>query len=260
MANSPDQYFSKTLEKGLIVLSLFDLEHPSRRLSEISKLTGINKTSTYRFVNTLVRLGYLRRSERDKSLRLGPRAFVMGHNFYHGFDILHGIKPILEKTFLEHGVSVDSAILYERSLISLCRFEVPNLRFLRLPLVMRELHARAMGKAVLANLAPDDQVAWIETLTFQELTPKTITNRGSLLTELRKSKEKGYSANNEEYVKGLICIGAPVFNYNKDKVRGAVSLDFPAPQFDLATIEANFAGVLTRLAGEVSERFTMADV
>jgi IclR family pca regulon transcriptional regulator len=260
MTDSTDHYFSTTLEKGLLILSLFDLDHTSWRLSEISRHTGINKTSTYRFVNTLVRLGYLRKSEENSLLRLGPRAFVTGHNFYLGFDIRHSIKPIIEKTFLEHDISIDSALLYERSLISLCRFEVPTLRFLRLPLVMREPHARAMGKAVLANLSPDEQAAWIEDLTFQALTPHTIMDKEGLLEELEESRERGYSINDEEYVKGLICIGAPVFNYKTNRVRGAVSLDFPASQFKLEAIEANYAGVLTRVAGEVSERFTIAEV
>ena len=77
-----EQYYSKTLEKGLIILDLFDRDHQYRSLSEISRLTGINKTSTYRFVNTLVQLGYLRKSTTNKSLRLGPRAFVLGHHFF----------------------------------------------------------------------------------------------------------------------------------------------------------------------------------
>jgi IclR family pca regulon transcriptional regulator len=61
MTDKNDPYFSKTLEKGLVILNLFDRDHSNRGLSEISKLTGINKTSVYRFVNTLLQLGYLRR-------------------------------------------------------------------------------------------------------------------------------------------------------------------------------------------------------
>jgi len=44
MTDSTDHYFSTTLEKGLLILSLFDLDHTSWRLSEISRHTGINKT------------------------------------------------------------------------------------------------------------------------------------------------------------------------------------------------------------------------
>ena len=111
MAKPTDPYFSKTVEKGLIILNLFDRDHTSRRLSEIAKLTGINKTSVFRFVNTLVKLGYLRKSSQNNLLRLGPRAFVLGRKFLHGFDILQRVKPIIDKTLLEHKISIDSAIL-----------------------------------------------------------------------------------------------------------------------------------------------------
>jgi len=66
MVNDSKQYFSSTLEKGRNILNLFDRDHASRRLSEISKITGINKTSVYRFVNTLVKLGYLRKSQNNR--------------------------------------------------------------------------------------------------------------------------------------------------------------------------------------------------
>lgn len=260
MAKNSDPYFSKTIEKGLIILNLFDRDHTSRRLSEIAKLTGINKTSVFRFVNTLVKLGYLRKSPQNNLLRLGPKAFVLGHNFFHGFDILQSVKPIIDKTFLEHSISIDSAILYEDTLISLYRREVPNIIFLRLPLIMDDLYARAMGKAVLAHFEREDLDAFLDSIEFRKLTPNTIINRERLSKELTQAKGRGFSLNDEEYVKGLICIGAPVFNYNTDKVAGAVSLDFPAAEFSVDTIESNYAGILTKLASEMSEIFTIGDV
>ncbi len=202
MANNTDPYFSVTLEKGLNILSLFDRFHSTRRLSEISNITGINKTSVYRFVNTLVRLGYLRKSEKNNLLHLGPKSFVMGHHFFHGFDILQSIKPVVEKTFLEHKISIDSAMIHEHTLISLYRREVSNLIFLRLPLVMKDLHARAMGKAILANMKNEDLSAYFKSIKLEKLTSKTITDPKALLKDLKLSKERGYSINNEEYVKG----------------------------------------------------------
>ena len=148
MVYQNQQYFSKTLEKGLIILNLFDRDHQHRSLSEISRLTGINKTSTYRFVNTLVQMGYLRKNAKNKLLRLGPRAFVLGHNFFHGFDIFQSVKPIIDKTFLEQKISIDSALLHGHTLISLYRREMPNLIYFRLPLVMEELYARAQKHVV----------------------------------------------------------------------------------------------------------------
>ena len=260
MTTKKNQYFSKTLEKGLIILNLFDRDHQHRGLSEISRLTGINKTSTYRMVNTLVQLGYLRKSKNNKSLRLGPRAFVLGHHFFHGFDIFQSVKPIIDKTFLEEKLSIDSALLHGCTLISLYRREMPNLIYFRLPVVMDELYARAMGKAILANLDPADLTNILEKIQIKRLTPNTLLDKQEILKDIESTRNRGYSINNEEYVEGLICIGAPLMNFRENTVVGAVSLDFPTSEYSLDTIVNRFPGVLTKLASELSETVTSVDI
>jgi IclR family pca regulon transcriptional regulator len=260
MAIINKQYFSKTLEKGLIILDLFDRDHQHRGLSEISRLTGINKTSTYRLVNTLVQMGYLRKSINNKSLRLGPRAFVLGHHFFHGFDIFQSVKPIIDKTFLEQKISIDSAILHGRTLISLYRREMPNLIYFRLPLIMEELYARAMGKAILAKLDPAELSKILEEIQIKKLTPSTVLDKKEILKDIELTRNRGYSINNEEYVEGLICIGAPLMNFREKTVVGAVSLDFPTSEYSLDSIMRSFPGVLTKLASELSETVTSVDI
>jgi DNA-binding IclR family transcriptional regulator len=260
MVNQNKQYFSKTLEKGLIILDLFDRDHQHRGLSELSRLTGINKTSTYRLVNTLVQLGYLRKSINNKSLRLGPKAFVLGHHFFHGFDIFQSVKPIIDKTFLEQKISIDSALLHAHTLISLYRREMPNLIYFRLPLIMDELYARAMGKAILAKFDPVELSNIIEEIQIKKLTPNTLPDKDKILKDIELTRNRGYSINNEEYVEGLICIGAPLMNFRENTVVGAVSLDFPTSEYSLDSIKRNFPGVLTKLASEISETVTSADI
>ena len=53
--------FSKGLEKGLHILGLFSPESPRLSLTEITVKAGLNPTPAYRFVETLIRLGYLDR-------------------------------------------------------------------------------------------------------------------------------------------------------------------------------------------------------
>ena len=255
MANK-DQYFSKTLEKGLNILTLFDREHPSRSLSEIAKLTGINKTSTYRLVNTFVQLGYLRKSADNKSLRLGTKAFALGHECFHGFDIYQGIKPIIDKTFLEHKISIDSALVDGNRLISLYRREMPNLVHYHLPMVMDELYARAMGKAVLAHFTEAELSGYFESARIEELTENTITDIEAIRKEIDKTRSRGYSINNEEYLMGIISVGAPIMNFQKRSVAGSVSLDFPATEYSIDYIQHNFINILLGLAGEISEILT----
>ncbi|MBT8333803.1 MAG: IclR family transcriptional regulator [Deltaproteobacteria bacterium] len=259
MPASNNQYFSKTIEKGLIILSLFDRDHPRRSLSEITEITGINKTSTYRFVDTLISLGYLTKNSTNKLLKLGPQAFVMGQNFTHSFDLLQGIKPVIDKTFIEHGITIDSALLHNYTLISLYRREAPNILNFRLPLVMDDLYARAMGKVVLAHLTETEISQFLANATIKKLTPKTVVNSKDIMKGLELAKTRGYAINDEEYVLGLRCLAAPLKNYKTDQIVGAISFDFPCSEYTLDTIEKNYTGLLTRLAIEISEIFTTAD-
>jgi DNA-binding IclR family transcriptional regulator len=260
MPSKQDQYFSKTLEKGLSILNLFGREHPSRSLTEISTLTGINKTSTYRMVNTLIQLGYLRKSLNDKSLRLGPKAFSLGHECFHGFDVYQGIKPIIDKTFFEHHISIDSALIDGYKLISLYRREMPNLVSFHLPLIMDELYARAMGKIVLANLDSAALDSYFSTLEPIRMTPRTLVDIQDIKADIKATKTRGYSINNMEYIAGVISIGAPMMNLTTKSVVGAVSLDFPSKDYPLESIEQQYIGVLLTLAGEASDLITNAGI
>jgi len=259
MKTSCDPYFSTTIEKGLIILGLFDRDHTRRSLSEISQLTGINKTTCYRFVNTFVKMGYLKKNANNKSLKLGPKALLFGHNFIQGFDLLQVVKPLIDKSFTEHQITIDSALLDELTLLSLYRREAPNIIHFRLPLVMQELHARAMGKAVLAQLDETALKRYLDRMILTQRTPKTLSTREGFLADLALTRGRGYSFNDEEYVAGLICMGAPLMNYGTNTVVGAISFDFPAAEHSLESIEKAYAGVLTKLADEMSEMITMAE-
>ena len=134
---------------------------------------------------------------------------MLGHHFFHGFDIFQSVKPIIDKTFLEQKISIDSAILHGRTLISLYRREMPNLIYFRLPLIMKELYARAMGKAILAKLDPAELSKIIEEIQTKKLTPSTVLDKEEILKDVELTRNRGYSINNEEYVEGLITLGLP---------------------------------------------------
>jgi IclR family pca regulon transcriptional regulator len=243
----------------MAIMGLFDRDHTRRSLTEISKITGVNKTSTFRFINTLVNLGYLKKCNNSKLIKLGPRALLLGHNFIQGSDLLQVVKSSIDKTFYEYGITIDSALLDDLKLISLYRRESSNIIHLRLPPVMEELHARAMGKAVLAHIGESDLSRFLDRMPMKKLTPNTLDRREVLLADLNLTRERGYSINNEEYMIGLICLGAPLINYQTKSVMGAISLDFPTSEQSLDSIQKNYTGILTKLAGEISEVITMSD-
>jgi len=88
------------------------------------------------------------------------------------------------------------------------------------------LHFSATGKAILAHL-PRERVDWIvETYGLPSKTEHTITDREALDEELRAIREQGYAVNDEEEIKGLQAIGAPITDRN-GRVLGSVSVSGP---------------------------------
>jgi DNA-binding IclR family transcriptional regulator len=124
---------------------------------------------------------------------------------------------------------------------------------------MVAMYARAMGKAVLANLDASEVNGFLSSVKPKKLTPNTLVDKQDILNDIESTKNRGYSINNQEYVKGLICIGAPLINYNSNRVVGAVRLDFATAEYSLEDIQQNSPRVLTKLASECSDIITTAD-
>lgn len=257
MASSPNIYFAKTLEKGLSILDLFDKDHSRRTLSEISRLAGINKTSAYRLVNTLVMLGYLSKNPRSKALRLGPKALLFGHTIIQGYELLHMIKPLIDEVHRLCNVTIDSTLLDGKTLLALYRREASSTLFFRQPLSCSDLHARATGKAVLSRMAQSDLDTYLAEAPFKKITPNTIEKASVLLRQIEETRNQGYSINNEEYFMGLKCIGAPLMNFQTNKVSGAISFDLPANEYTVESLISTYAGQVTKLANDISELLTM---
>jgi len=209
--DKPSQYFLTTLEKGLNILSLFTVEQPNLSRVEISRLTGINMTSTYRFIDTLTTLGYLRKDPRTKLLELGPAAFSLGHSFIQNFSLLNIVKPLLDKVYDEHNISVDSVVFSGDTMLLLYRRYAKETASFNPPHISGDvLHCTAMGKAILAHLPVKESHAFLGRLALERLTPNTITERAKFTRELKKIRKRGYAVNNEECVVSLIALAAPL--------------------------------------------------
>jgi IclR family pca regulon transcriptional regulator len=253
MSKNPKTYFSTTIEKGLKILSLFNQDRNKSSLAQISRLTGINKTSTYRFVNTFIELGYLRKNPDTKMISLGPTAIALGHGLLRGFDLLEVIKPIVDQAVKAFKTTVDVALLDGDVLMIIYRREMGNTLTFRLPTVTRSLHCSAIGKSVLAFLPEHKLAEMIKPASLVRKTPNSIVNTQKLKAELGRIREQGYALNKEEYIVGLIAIAAPLINVSTQAVVGAVSFDFSTPQISIDEVEKRYSESIIDVANEISQ-------
>jgi DNA-binding IclR family transcriptional regulator len=88
------------------------------------------------------------------------------------------------------------------------------------------LHTTALGKSILAHLPGDRVEAIVDRHGFASETPKTITDRGELSADLDNVRERGFALDDEEFLAGLRCVGAPVCT-DEGEVLGSLSVSAP---------------------------------
>ena len=93
------------------------------------------------------------------------------------------------------------------------------------------LHATSSGKVLLAALPAEERDRILKETGLPARTPRTITNRKELETQLLDVVREGYGVVNEEFEIGLTAAAVPVFNH-LGAVIGAVSISGPAFRFD----------------------------
>ena len=233
-------------------MGLFNQDHKKMSLMDISKATGIGKVSAFRYINTLIELGYLRREAQTKLLKPGPAAILLSNNLMKSFDLLEIIRPYIDEAFNTYNISIDSALLEGNALLKLYQRVVKEKIMYDLPIVETGLHCTALGKAVLAFLPEKEMESIVDSMSLTKRSKNTLMTKTSLLADLAKTRKRGYSLNDEEYITGLVSVGAPLINSEANRAIGAVSFTFSTSEYTLDKMEKKYADIVVDLANEIS--------
>lgn len=88
------------------------------------------------------------------------------------------------------------------------------------------LQTTALGKTIMAFRPRDEVEAIIDRHGLPAVTPRTITDEAELFDTLEQVRERGYAYDDEERVKGMRCIAAPITDAD-DRAIAAVSVSGP---------------------------------
>lgn len=253
-------YFSKSLEKGLKILSLFNRETPVLTQTEIARRIGLNMTSTYRYINTLVIMGFLEKDESTKFIRPSIFSLAFCNNLMRASDHRRLIKEMVDDIHSRFNISIDVALSVDDDMMRIYHRKAADILTYTLPDFTRNcLHNTAVGKAYLSSLPEPELREKVERLDLSARTSRTITKRRVLLDELFEAKRKNYAMNIEEYLSGLIAIAAPLIHPFTGRGVGAVSFDFSVLQRSAAEVEEQYAPLIIDLAARLSATIPLDD-
>lgn len=222
-------------------------------LTEISQSVGLAKSSTIAVARTLAHYGLLQIDGPGPRYHLGLALLRYGDLVAQQTSLGKSGLPLLHELTELTGLTTRLAMNDEGYPVFVERVDGRGSVRFHATLGQREPpHATAAGKVILSQL---DEGSVREILAFAGLaryTANTITALPEFLQELDRVRLMGFGVDNEEEAVGIICVGAPVFDHQRQCV-GALSLtglkvDIPVGEVGrLGGLVVEFAGRLSRV-------------
>ncbi|ADZ91663.1 IclR family transcriptional regulator [Marinomonas mediterranea] len=214
MTNSSDNkvpdYYVPALARGLQIIEMFDKENRILSTQDFAEHLGVSASSTYRIIQTLLDMGYLKKVTRN-AYELGPQVVSRGFAFLAGKDLVDIAAPHLNALRDNTSISCHLAIREGLDTIYIYRAQAAQRLSVNMPVGARlPCHTNAMGRLLLQQLSEIEFNAMYQTLQLDRYPgphPQTLPELKALL---KKEWAQGYSSNRSD---NATAIAVPVTNY-----------------------------------------------
>jgi IclR family acetate operon transcriptional repressor len=235
--HSDSRYTIRALDRGIRILSLLADGRP-RTLADVSDQAGLNSSTTFRLLATLVGHNYVTRDADSGKYALGLSCLDLARAYQESDVIRHTALPILQSLRDETMETVHLAVLDGMHVLYLDK--QPGLRAIGL-MASRvgarfPAHCTGLGKALLAYTDPDLVRAHFDRVGLQRYTDATILSVEALLHDLEQVRCRGFALDHGEHEPEVRCVAAPILS-----ARGALlaSLSVAGPASRLDPLEGN---------------------
>ena len=195
-------------------------------VTEIAKAIDVSKSTAHNHLTTLRQRGYV--VNEDGRYRLGLRFLRVGETTRMRTDLFEIARPQIETLVEGTNLVGNLAVEEQGSGVYLYRSRGSDeIQFSTQAGERHDLHCTATGKSILAHMSSDRSEELLDSIELVSHTAQTITEKDELLDELNRDRNLGIAFDEEEYGRGLRCVGAPIFDPD-NTVIGAISLSGPA--------------------------------
>jgi IclR family pca regulon transcriptional regulator len=142
----------QSVERAFSILECFDEHHPSRSASEIAAETNLARPTTYRMLQTLEQLGYVR--NQSGRFQVTPRVLRLGAGSFRRHGLASAAQPVLDQLADELDEHVALATLDGADVIAVAVANSSRSRLLSVAVqVGQRLPARetSLGRVLLAH-------------------------------------------------------------------------------------------------------------
>jgi len=203
-------------------------EEQSLTLSEISKIFNIKEKKVEGILDTLLERGYLSLNKKDNTYSLGIKNFEVGQAYLDNLDLIKLARGYLQYLAEKFNETVYLAVKSNFEIVYMASYEVNRTVSVKSRLgKLLPMYASASGKVHLADMSKAELEEFFKEVELKKYTPKTITDKDTLLKHIEEVKKNGYAIDDEEWEEDVRCLSVPVRNY-KNNVVAAITISAPS--------------------------------
>jgi len=245
-----DPNFMTSLARGLAVIQAFSQRRHHLTISQVSTTTGLSRAAVRRCLYTLSKLGFAG-SDDNRHFFLRPRILALGHSYISSMPLATAAQPVLEHISHLLHESCSIATLDGVEIVYIARANVTRIMSIDLGVGSRlPAFCTSMGRAILANLPPEELESVLARIEFKRYTERTITNPAKLTQALRQIRRDGYSIIDQELEHGLRSMAVPIQNPS-GKVVAALNIGAHAQRVSIQEMQTKFLPHLRAAAQEL---------
>lgn len=199
----------KSLAKGLAVLRAFGGGKGPMTVSDIAQATGLDRAAIRRFALTLRDLGYL--SQEGRAFIPAAGTLELGFSFFAAQSWPDVALPHMRRVTEETGETCTAAVESGDDIVYVARVPGYRLMTFAVSVGMRmPMYCTSMGRVILAGMPENDMRTRISEMPLRRIAARTLTDRRKLLSELRRTRDQGFSIVEGELEDDLVSLAVPL--------------------------------------------------
>jgi DNA-binding IclR family transcriptional regulator len=246
-----DRYVVPGLKRGLELLLACTRQPAGLGLTDAAQTLGISRSSAFRLLHTLEKLGFVRRGADQRRFYAGLQVMNLRANAVQT-DIGAAAGEPMERLRRTTGSSVHlgvrdgTEVLYIHSLSGLRRITTNIGVGTRLP-----AHATSMGRLLLSAMSEAELRALYRNVKLEAHTDQTVTALTRLADQIRADAARGYVVSEGMFDPAIWSIAAPVHSYSGSIV-ATISITCPANSFEKEQFRGPMKDQVRAVADEIS--------
>ena len=227
----------QSIGRGFAIMEEIARNRDGISLAELSKRVGLHNSTTFHLVKTLVSLGYVRQLKDSKRYRIGRPLFALAASALDEIEMMSLATPVLDDLARATGESAHFSVPMGDAVVVLARTSGPGaFQMTDRVGVVRPAHCTALGKIILAALAPGQFESYLKRAELKAYTPKSITTAERLTREIAEARRVGQAIDDGEFDAEVRCVAVPVRDFS-GRVVGAIGISGPVWRLSIEALQ-----------------------